>query len=340
MSRQLPRRCWSVGSFTYTLTVTNNGDDPAYAVDVHDLPGLPGPTRSSRHRRAPTTRRPACGTSPSLPSGKTATLALTFTAPEHGRPLTNQIAAAAAHQRPRTTPTTRRAPPSPCSRQRPSPPTKTVSGTFHPGRHRHLHRDAHQQRGLDQQNNAGNEFIDVLPASLTLVSASATSGTAVANVGTNTVTWNGAIAGRRLGDHHHHRHHQRRSPQARRSPTRARSTTTPTATASTKPPASTDDPGTGGAPTTRPASPSSSAGAASPRTKTVAGTFRRRPDVTYTVMLTNTGAAPSRQPRQRVHRRPAGDLTLVSASATAGTAAANVGTNTVTWNGASPPAAR
>ena len=46
-----------------------------------------------------------------------------------------------------------------------------------------------------QADNPGNEFSDVLPASLTLVSATASSGTAVANIGTNTVTWNGAIAG-------------------------------------------------------------------------------------------------------------------------------------------------
>jgi uncharacterized repeat protein (TIGR01451 family) len=45
-----------------------------------------------------------------------------------------------------------------------------------------------------QGDNAGNELTDVLPSTLTLVSASATSGTAVATVGTNTVTWNGAIA--------------------------------------------------------------------------------------------------------------------------------------------------
>jgi uncharacterized repeat protein (TIGR01451 family) len=45
-----------------------------------------------------------------------------------------------------------------------------------------------------QQDNPGNEFTDVLPPTLTLVSASAPSGTAVANVGTNTVTWNGSIA--------------------------------------------------------------------------------------------------------------------------------------------------
>src|SRR6185295_1339273 len=39
----------------------------------------------------------------------------------------------------------------------------------------------------------GNEFTDTLPATLALVSATATSGTAVANTGTNTVTWNGSI---------------------------------------------------------------------------------------------------------------------------------------------------
>ena len=48
-----------------------------------------------------------------------------------------------------------------------------------------------------QADNPGNEFTDVLPPTLTLVSATATSGTAVATVGTNTVTWNGAIAGER-----------------------------------------------------------------------------------------------------------------------------------------------
>lgn len=45
-----------------------------------------------------------------------------------------------------------------------------------------------------QGDNPGNELTDVLPPELTLVSASATSGTAVATVATNTVTWNGSIA--------------------------------------------------------------------------------------------------------------------------------------------------
>jgi uncharacterized repeat protein (TIGR01451 family) len=44
-----------------------------------------------------------------------------------------------------------------------------------------------------QADNPGNELTDVLPPTLALVSATATSGTAVATVGTNTVTWNGAI---------------------------------------------------------------------------------------------------------------------------------------------------
>jgi uncharacterized repeat protein (TIGR01451 family) len=45
-----------------------------------------------------------------------------------------------------------------------------------------------------QGDNPGAEFTDVLPAGLTLVSATATSGAALATVGTNTVTWNGSIA--------------------------------------------------------------------------------------------------------------------------------------------------
>jgi uncharacterized repeat protein (TIGR01451 family) len=45
-----------------------------------------------------------------------------------------------------------------------------------------------------QADNPGNEFTDVLPPTLQLVSATATSGTAVATTGTNTVTWNGALA--------------------------------------------------------------------------------------------------------------------------------------------------
>ncbi|MDC8011441.1 beta strand repeat-containing protein [Tahibacter soli] len=70
--------------------------------------------------------------------------------------------------------------------------TKTVAGTFTPGASV-TYTVTLTNSGGPQGDNPGNEFTDVLPASLTLVSASASSGTAVASVGTNTVTWNGPI---------------------------------------------------------------------------------------------------------------------------------------------------
>lgn len=44
-----------------------------------------------------------------------------------------------------------------------------------------------------QQDNSGDEFVDVLPAELDLLSATADSGSATADTGSNTVRWNGEI---------------------------------------------------------------------------------------------------------------------------------------------------
>ncbi len=71
--------------------------------------------------------------------------------------------------------------------------TKTVAGAFSPGGAITYTITLSNSGAGAQADNPGDEFIDVLPASLTLVSASASSGTTVATVGTNTVTWNGAI---------------------------------------------------------------------------------------------------------------------------------------------------
>lgn len=71
---------------------------------------------------------------------------------------------------------------------------KTVAGTFSPGGTVTYTVTLTNAGNVLQFDNTGNEFTDVLPAGLTLVSAAATSGTAVATVGTNTVTWNGTIA--------------------------------------------------------------------------------------------------------------------------------------------------
>jgi uncharacterized repeat protein (TIGR01451 family) len=71
--------------------------------------------------------------------------------------------------------------------------SKTVSGSFVQGG-TVTYAIVLGNDGAGQQfDNAGNELIDVLPAGLALVSASATSGTAVATPAANTVTWDGAI---------------------------------------------------------------------------------------------------------------------------------------------------
>jgi len=72
--------------------------------------------------------------------------------------------------------------------------TKTASGTFAQGSTVTYTVVLTNGGPGNQGDNPGNEFTDVLPAGLTLVSATATSGTAVATVGTNTVTWNGSLA--------------------------------------------------------------------------------------------------------------------------------------------------
>ncbi len=212
--------------------------------------------------------------------------------------------------------------------------TKTVSGTFLAGTNV-TYTVTLANSGNAQGDNAGNEFTDVLPAGLSLVSASATSGTAVATIGTNTVTWNGAIA------------------------TSGSVTLTLTATinggasgtisnqgsisydadanGTNEASAITDDPGVAGA-----ANPTSFTvavpAAVISGTKTVSGTLAVGGTIVYTVVLSNSGGPQGDFPgNEFTDVLPAG-LSLVSASATSGTAVATIGTNTVTWNGSIPAA--
>ncbi|HEV7570347.1 MAG TPA: fibronectin type III domain-containing protein [Thermoanaerobaculia bacterium] len=71
--------------------------------------------------------------------------------------------------------------------------TKTVTGPFTVGGNVTYTVTLTNSGTGAQANNPGNEFTDVVPAQVALVSATATSGTAVATIGTNTVTWNGGI---------------------------------------------------------------------------------------------------------------------------------------------------
>ena len=70
--------------------------------------------------------------------------------------------------------------------------TKTVSGTFRVGGTVTYTVTLTNSGNGVQADNAGNRFTDTLPSSLTLVSASATSGTAT--TAGNTANWNGSLA--------------------------------------------------------------------------------------------------------------------------------------------------
>jgi uncharacterized repeat protein (TIGR01451 family) len=213
--------------------------------------------------------------------------------------------------------------------------TKTVSGTFLPtGLVTYTIVLTNTGTG-PQPDNAGDELTDVLPASLVLVSANASSGTAVATPGTNTVTWNGALA------------------------VSATVTLTIQATVGPAVPggtqvsnqgsigydsdgngtndalAMTDDPAVGGASDPTVFTVSVLPGAVLSATKAASGTFVATSLVTYAITLTNTGTGPqSDNPGDELTDVLPASLVLVSANASSGTATATPGTNTVTWNGA------
>jgi uncharacterized repeat protein (TIGR01451 family) len=71
--------------------------------------------------------------------------------------------------------------------------TKSVSGTFLSGG-TVIYTIVLSNTGLaGQLDNPGDELVDVLPTSLELTSASASSGTVLATIATRTVTWNGTV---------------------------------------------------------------------------------------------------------------------------------------------------
>lgn len=215
--------------------------------------------------------------------------------------------------------------------------TKTVAGTFSEGGAVTYTVTLTNNGSLAQADNPGDEFTDVLPASLTLVSANASSGTAVANVGTNTVTWNGSLAP--LGG----------------SVTITINATVNAGTGGTTisnqgsisydsngdgtndAAGVTDDPGTGAANDPTSFTVSVAAAAVVTGTKDVSGTPAEGSNITYTIVLTNSGTGDQGDnPGDELTDVLPASLTLVSASATSGTAVANVPANTVTWNGSIP----
>ncbi|HEX2831381.1 MAG TPA: proprotein convertase P-domain-containing protein [Thermoanaerobaculia bacterium] len=214
--------------------------------------------------------------------------------------------------------------------------TKSVTGTFTPGGTVTYSVTLSNAGNAIVPNNTGDEFTDVLPSSLTLVSAGASSGTAAANLGTNTVTWSGTIA-------------------AAGSVTITITATVKNATTggtvvSNQGNVSYDADLGGTNDTSGMTDDSSVAGAADPTnftvtaanvtaTKTASGAYSVGSNVTYTITLSNSGnaTAPDSSGSEFTDVLPS-SLTLVSANATSGTASATIATNTVTWNGAIPAA--
>jgi uncharacterized repeat protein (TIGR01451 family) len=212
--------------------------------------------------------------------------------------------------------------------------SKTVAGDFVEGGSITYTVTLTNSGGSTQLDNPGNELVDVLPAQLTLVSASATSGTAVATVATNTVTWNGSIAasGGMVTI----------TIDATVDAGTALQTVSNQGTVSSDADGNgtnelsqpTDDPGEPGVADTTSFQVLSPASIGT-RTKTVApGPRLENAPVTYTVTISNPSAQTQLDnPGDEFVDLLPPQLTLVSASATSGTAVANVGTNTVTWNG-------
>ncbi len=211
--------------------------------------------------------------------------------------------------------------------------TKTVAGTFRVGGTVTYTVTLTNTGSGNQADNAGNEFTDVLPAGLTLVSATATSGTAATSG--NTATWNGSLAP--LGG------------SVTITITATVNAGTQGTTISNQGTVSYDADGNGTNESTVLTDDPAVAGAANPTvfavafasvtaSKTVSGgPHAIGSTVTYTVVLNNSGNAATlnNAGSEFTDILPSG-LTLVSASATGGTAVATVGTNTVTWDGSIP----
>src|SRR5262249_18477528 len=180
---------------TYNLTVTNNGDDPANGINVSEsFPSFPALNPFS-FTASQGSYDPSTGFwhLVSLGKGNSATLSLNVTAPNIAGDLTEQATASSSNNDPNSSNNTATATTTVLSPANVSG-TKTVSGALTPGSTVTYTVVLSNSSSNDQQNNSGNEFTDVLPSGLTLVSANATSGTAVATIATNTVTWDGKIA--------------------------------------------------------------------------------------------------------------------------------------------------
>ncbi|HEX6834060.1 MAG TPA: M36 family metallopeptidase, partial [Rudaea sp.] len=181
-----------------------------------------------------------------------------------------------------------------------------------------------------QADNSGHEFTEVLPASLTLVTANATSGSA--STAGNTIHWDGALAP--LGGSVTITVTATINSGAQGTTVSAQGLVSYDANVDGTNEATllTDDPAVGGSADPTVFSVGSATVAAS---ETVAGAFTRGGAVSYTVTLTNGGSAasPDNAGHEFAQTLPA---QAILASATASSGTATVSGQTVNWDGSVP----
>ena len=196
------------GTITYTVTLTNNGDDPAYNL-ITMMTFSPAPAAALVYSSITPGRTVATGTPAStwnlasLGVGASATLTFSIAAPNMAGPLTLTVSTVSTKSL-RVTTTTKAFDPNTGNNSATavvtvlSPATigtrtKTVSGTFQEGGTVTYTVTISNTSAFNQQDNPGDEFTDTLPAGLTLLSATASTGTAVADIPNSIVHWNGVI---------------------------------------------------------------------------------------------------------------------------------------------------
>jgi uncharacterized repeat protein (TIGR01451 family) len=188
-------------NLTYNITVNNVGPSNAANASLSDpLPA--GTTFVSLAAPAGwVCQTPAIGSGGTLtcsrtsapPGGNAFTLVVNVPAVRGGTVLSNTATVSSATTDPNSSGNTSTATVTVISRANVSG-IKFVSGLFARSGEVTYTIVLHNAGPETQWDNPGDEFIDVLPSGLTLLDASATSGTALATPGNNTVTWNGSIA--------------------------------------------------------------------------------------------------------------------------------------------------
>ncbi|HET9212577.1 MAG TPA: DUF11 domain-containing protein, partial [Thermoanaerobaculia bacterium] len=183
---------------TYTITVTNAGPSSASTVTLNDVePGGTSPAPLTPPAGWSCTPEIGLGfscTIASMPPGQAVFTVVLQVGPQQpdGRILINTVDVSSTTPDPNGQDNTATAQTTVHAASALSA-TKTVSGSFAPGGAVTYTLEVTNAGPTTELDSAGNELTDVLPPSLQLVSATASSGTALATPGTNTVTWNGTL---------------------------------------------------------------------------------------------------------------------------------------------------